>query len=328
VGCAVQGVETSIGLPVFNGEAFVATAIESILDQTYADFELIICDNASSDGTEEICREFERLDDRVRYVRNKRNIGADPNFNRTLDRAHGRYFKWAAHDDILEPTFLERCVTALKQNPTAVLCQSLVRVIDADGRPQGIYDSRLHGTASEQASKRFAAAILIPHWCTEIFGVIRSDALRATAQLRGYHHCDRVLLAELALLGKFIQVPDPLFCNRDHDRRYVRAVHGPMRSHWHDTTPGGGTRFAIWRMLSDYTAMVPRHVHETAERRHCRLALARWLFVNWNALRLIAEPVSEIDPRLGPLLGKIKRRTVGAAPSGFRAERTAGDSPR
>ena len=84
-------VESSIGLPVFNGENFLAPAIESILGQTYDDFELIISDNASTDATSQICRDFARRDSRVRYIRNARNLGADPNYNAVFRAARGRY---------------------------------------------------------------------------------------------------------------------------------------------------------------------------------------------------------------------------------------------
>ena len=96
----------SIGLPVYNGELFLENALDSILSQTYSDFELIISDNASDDKTEEICRSYAARDKRVRYSRNAHNLGAAPNYNRVYHLARGRYFKWASHDDVLAPEFL------------------------------------------------------------------------------------------------------------------------------------------------------------------------------------------------------------------------------
>src|SRR3974377_1117825 len=98
--------KVSIGLPVYNGENYLRLAIDSILTQDYTDFELIISDNASADATQEICREYTARDCRIRYYRNKINIGASGNYNRVFELARGGLFKWAAHDDVHLPAFL------------------------------------------------------------------------------------------------------------------------------------------------------------------------------------------------------------------------------
>ena len=110
----------SIGLPVYNGENYLSAAIESIAAQTFQDFELIISDNDSTDRTPEICRHYMMQDKRIRYFRNKRNLGAAPNYNRTYELSQGQYFKWTAHDDIICPDFLAKCVVALEAEPEAV----------------------------------------------------------------------------------------------------------------------------------------------------------------------------------------------------------------
>jgi len=107
-----------VGLPVYNGERFLGRAIDTLLAQTYRDFELIIVDNASSDGTEDICRAYAQRDRRIHYWRNARNLGAMGNFRRVFELARGELFKWAAHDDEHEPAFLEKCVTALDGSHT------------------------------------------------------------------------------------------------------------------------------------------------------------------------------------------------------------------
>ncbi|MDF3015351.1 MAG: putative glycosyl transferase [Thermomicrobiales bacterium] len=132
----------SIGLPVFNGADYVAEAIASILRQTYQDFELLIQDNASTDRTEEICQEFARRDSRVSYVRNPENVGAISNYNLVFERARGRYFKWAAHDDVCAPTFFERCVEVLDAEPSVVLCSGQTRLINDDGSPVSLDRAR------------------------------------------------------------------------------------------------------------------------------------------------------------------------------------------
>jgi glycosyltransferase involved in cell wall biosynthesis len=99
--------KVSIGMPVYNGEPFIREALDSLLAQTFTDFELIISDNASTDGTEAICREYAAKDDRIRYVRQPENRGALANFQFVLDEAVGEYFMWAAADDIRAPDCLE-----------------------------------------------------------------------------------------------------------------------------------------------------------------------------------------------------------------------------
>src|SRR5215207_1517689 len=106
----------SVGLPVYNGENYLAEAIDSVLAQTYQNFELIISDNASTDSTEEICRDYAARDRRIRYFREPQNRGAAWNFNHTFELARGEYFKWVAHDDVIGPQYLARTVDQLDRH--------------------------------------------------------------------------------------------------------------------------------------------------------------------------------------------------------------------
>ena len=123
----------SVGMPVYNGQRYVKAALDSVLAQTFRDFELFISDNASTDATEEICREYAARDPRIRYSRNDENIGSARNGNRTIQLATGEYFKSAHHDDLCAPEFLARCIEVLEQHPAAVLCYPQSRVIDEHG---------------------------------------------------------------------------------------------------------------------------------------------------------------------------------------------------
>ena len=111
----------SVGLPVYNGERFLAQAIDSVLQQTHSDLELVISDNASTDRTEEICRSYTTQDSRVRYFRSSANIGACRNFSRVFELSRAPYFKWACYDDICVPGFLEKCV-AVWTSPRMFWC--------------------------------------------------------------------------------------------------------------------------------------------------------------------------------------------------------------
>ncbi len=113
--------KVSIGMPVYNGEKFIRQAITSLLAQTFTNFELIISDNASTDGTDAICLEYASKDGRIRYVRQSENRGAPANFQFVLDEAVGAYFMWAAADDAWEPLFIEELVKILGANPETVV---------------------------------------------------------------------------------------------------------------------------------------------------------------------------------------------------------------
>ena len=131
---STSGSLVSIGVPVYNGERYLADALTAISDQTYPNFEVIVSDNASTDLTQEICEEFTRSDDRFRVVRHEENLGASPNFNYVVHEAKGPYFKWATDDDLIAPTFLETCVAALDAAPADVaLVYPKTILIDEDG---------------------------------------------------------------------------------------------------------------------------------------------------------------------------------------------------
>ena len=124
----------SVGMPVYNGERFVAQAIELILSQTFRDFELIISDNASTDATERICREYAERDGRIRYYRSEKNCGAAWNNNHLVHLARGEYFKWQCHDDYCDPTFIEKCLAGIRGDRSVVLCYPQFVRVDEQGR--------------------------------------------------------------------------------------------------------------------------------------------------------------------------------------------------
>jgi glycosyltransferase involved in cell wall biosynthesis len=121
----------SIGLPVYNGERWLRGALDCLLGQTYRNIELVVCDNASTDATAALCAEYAERDPRVRYFRNPYNVGTrgpKGNFCRVLAHATGEYFMWASADDGRDPTIVERCVTALRRNPHAILAHGSIEV--------------------------------------------------------------------------------------------------------------------------------------------------------------------------------------------------------
>jgi glycosyltransferase involved in cell wall biosynthesis len=304
-----------IGMPVYNGERYLAEALESICAQSYREFELVICDNASTDGTADICRRFAAADSRIRYFRNDANIGAHPNYNRSFALSRGKYFKWAPHDDVLHPDFLAECVAILESDPGAVACQAHLDYIDAQGTGLGVVSTALAGTDSESPATRFAAAILLAHNCYVVMGLFRRDVLEGSMLLESFHGADRALIAELSLRGRFREVPLPLLRVRDHAERYTRAkVRPDERAAWHDTRLKGARTFPIWRLYREYWGMVWRAPLTFGQRLGMSLRLLQWWFVNWNAARMVVGFLAAFFPALMGWAERLKQRTFSPAP--------------
>lgn len=214
----------SIGLPVCDGERYLVEAIDSLLAQTCQDFELIISDNASTDGTAGMCGRYAASDARIRSSRMERNIGGYRNHNHVVAEARGEYFTWAAHDDVRAPGNLAAAVEALDAHPDVVLCYVRERVIDESGAPlPGRALSPLAGQGSPVWRWR---DIVLGDWVYEPhYGVMRTGVLRRTGLLGQFADSDRVLLAELALHGRFLRIDQPLFDRREHSGNSVRRFH-------------------------------------------------------------------------------------------------------
>jgi glycosyltransferase involved in cell wall biosynthesis len=312
----------SVGLPVFNGENYIAEAITSVLGQTCADLELIIQDNASTDRTAEICRQFQAMDSRIRYYRNPRNLGAAPNYNLAYNLARGRYFKWLAHDDRLLPDYLKATVNALEERPDAVLCNTVVRYVDADGEFIGIYNSGLGRADHPSPRKRFATLVLESHSCVDFFGLYRREAMKHSLLHGSFHGADRALLAQLALRGSLVQLTEPLVEMREHVLRYTRKQgRATERLAWHDTSLRGRIAFPAWRLYAEYAKAVRGARLPARDRLRCYGVLVQWWFKNWNAARAVVDLLAVPMPSAPGTAERIKTRLFGAAPGHFLTER-------
>jgi glycosyltransferase involved in cell wall biosynthesis len=270
----------SIGLPVYNGEEYLAEALDALLGQTYSDFELIISDNASTDGTQEICRSYAAADPRIRYVRLRRNIGAAPNHNFVFAESRGELFKWASHDDLYGRDLLRACVEALDERPDMVLAHAWQAIIDGAGRVRVPFEYRL-ATDSPRAPERFRSLLFEPGG-DDFYGVIRANVLRRVKPHDSYHHADRTFVAEIALHGPFYQVPELLYFRRDHPTRAERA-NPTKRTRCANLDPrrADPLRHPTARLLAEYVwgfvAAIRRAPLSPAERLACYRALAEWL---------------------------------------------------
>jgi len=275
----------TIGIPVYNGAQFIDSAIDSILDQTYENFRLLISDNASTDGTEAICRAYVEKDERVRYFRNDTNIGAVRNYNRLFEISQTEYFKWAAHDDVLAPTYLERCIEVLDGRPSVVVCHTETVGIDETGARSEMHDDRLH-LCSVKPHTRYREYMFRPyHRCNAIFGVMRASELCRTPLFGCYAFCDRVLLGELALRGEIHRVCEPLFFRRDHPNQGWRlSTTRSLREAWFDPARKGKITFPSWRLLIEHFKAISRVPMGLPERMLCLRQLMKWIRQNDGAL--------------------------------------------
>lgn len=284
--------QLSIGLYVYNGERFLRGCLDSFLNQTFRDFELIVSDNASTDRTAEICREYASRDPRIRYYRSEKNMGAGWNCRRVCELANGKYFKWAANDDRCEPDFLRRCVEVLESDPGLVLAHSRTRVIDENGKHLEFYDHSALRMESPDPLVRFGDLILRHHRCYFIFGVIRLDVLRKVPPQGSFVHADRVILAQLALMGGYREIPEYLFISTQHVGQSVasrperlkgrgfRLVNRPGAMpplEWWDTSKARKIHFPEWNILREYFQSILRSPLKLFQKLGAYVVLARWI---------------------------------------------------
>jgi glycosyltransferase involved in cell wall biosynthesis len=301
-----QRPKVSIGCPVYNGEIYIAQALEAVLAQTFQNYELIISDDASTDRTGAICMAYAQKDKRIRYHKSHKNLGASANFNRVLALSTGDYFKWMAQDDLHEPTFLIKCVEVLDRDPSVVLAFTRAITINHDGKCIRKEWGNEEDLASFAPSIRFKRCLAPPvdPIPLPIFGVVRRDILTLTALFKSYPECDRALLAELSLHGRFYEIPEPLFAQREHPARA-----GPKLS----KDPYGS--FYIWKtgkkpMLLPHGQLFLRHVKsvctsrlEWKEKAKCGKVLTQW----FNRHRgLLARDMIHAGERLPWLGGHIQ----------------------
>jgi glycosyltransferase involved in cell wall biosynthesis len=269
----------SIGLPVYNGENYLAESLEALLGQSYENFELIISDNASTDGTADICRRYQRQDSRIRYIRQPHNIGCAPNHNFVIHEARGELFKTASHDDLYAPDLLKLCVAALDEDSRVVLAHSWSAVIDDSGAVTEVLEYPVN-TAAPQAPERFRS-MLFDGWGDDEGGVIKMDVLRRTSLHGSYHFADRTFTTELGLHGPFYMVPDWLYFRRHHAGQGGKRTNVRARCANLDPRRASRLRHPTVRLYAEYIWSYVTAIHRAplsaADRRQCYEVLARWI---------------------------------------------------
>ena len=306
----------SIGLPVYNGQAYLTSTLDSLLGQDFEDFELIVSDNASTDATQEICRAYARRDRRIRYYRNSRNLGAAPNYNRVFKLARGALFKWAPHDDLYRPSYLRRCVETLDEaGANVVLCYPHTLLIDEAGHVYGEYDEGpvvCGATPSERLSRLLSNHMT---WCHPVVGLIRTDVLKTTKLIGSYPGADHTLLAELALRGEFREVPERLFLRRTVQGSSPSLHATPdieERAAWFDTNRSGRLVLPRMRLAWEHVKAVCRAPIGLREKHACLRVLRTTPFAEYWSRRMLFEEL-----RLGLYEAVWERYSVAALRSGM-----------
>jgi hypothetical protein len=299
--------KVSIGLPVHNGENYLADAVTSILGQTFGDFELVISDNASTDGTAELVRSFATRDARVRYSRNETNIGAAANYRKVFHAAAGRYFKWAAHDDVCHPDFLTRCIDVLDSTPDAVVAFPRVAAIGPTGAFVRDHDP-VQGLDDPDPVRRFARALAIGDETFVIWGLMRRDVLAQTTLLGSHVGHDRTLLSQLSLRGRLVEVPDVLLSQREHPDRSVHRYdwRRPREAlAWYDSAVRPQRVSPTWRLAAEHARGILCADLTFAERARCAHEVLRWSGVHEVELWTDVVVRSRTVPVLGWLLDRL-----------------------
>jgi glycosyltransferase involved in cell wall biosynthesis len=316
----------SIGVPVFNGEQFLQELLDNLLEQTFRDFEILICDNASSDRTPQICRDYERRDSRIHYIRNERNLGAVANFNRVFELSTAPLFKWAAHDDLHHEAYLDTCVRLLDENPDIVLAHTGTAFIDEKSellpfdRETGSFidpktgrrywaDSPSIGDTPVSIN-RFWQVLTRALWGTHMFGVVRREILQQTSLLPNFAGSDRAMLAELALLGRFRCAEERLFLKRFHPNVSATLSHEQIKSFL--STDGKRYSRRLRQIKAYFGASRGKPISVTSK-------LACFMLVAAHSAKTTVQSVSQSDPRRaahgygwpGTLPPGSRRRTPG-----------------
>jgi len=267
--------KVSIGLPVYNGERHLVETIDSILAQTYRDFELIVSDNSSTDGSREICRRYAERDSRVRFFPSEVNKGAAWNFRRVFELARGPYFRWAPSDDVFAPESVAACVEVLDAHPDAVLCYPKTVLIDGASSVIKPYDDNLD-LRSDSPVERFRMAAHQIGLVNVMYGLMRTEKVRQTRLIRHYPGADIIFLLELTLYGKFVEINRPLFFRRMHEQASSSMKSDvPQLQAYLDPSRKGRFFARRWQTFSDQVVAVLRGPLNLIERAQLLYFLTR-----------------------------------------------------
>ncbi|MEM7592213.1 MAG: glycosyltransferase family 2 protein [Cyanobacteria bacterium P01_A01_bin.83] len=310
--------KVSIGIPVYNGEKYLELALDSLIQQSFTDFEIIICDNASTDRTESICRSYQSRDERIFYYRNETNLGAAGNYKKVFQLAQGEFFKWMAHDDRCSPNYLAECVQALEADPEIVMTFPRFELIDESDRTYPIIKKNTYLTPeltittnpernfmSSSPSERYGEVLFKTTECYEFFGLARREIIERTSQHDAYYGSDKVLLCELAMMGKIKEVNSATGYFRIHGEQSQSLKSHKERSQWISPNLSYGVFLSRVKCLQGYYHSIFAYSVPLSERIKCFWILTSWTIDLGNWMLMLNE-ILQFKP-------KVKQERLGSS---------------
>ena len=243
----------TIGMAVYNEEKHIAEAVESLLAQTYKDFTLLIVDNASTDRTEEICRNYAHKDKRIVYLKNERNMGAFFSFCRILENTNTPFFVLCGGHDRWDPRFVEKLLPSVGKDNIILSC-SKIKKISLDGKKiESLENNEDHDTTSiENPAKRFAHLLTFPNLGYSFCGIWLTETLKKCNLNFASYGSDVILLQQASLEGKFKQNKEVLVWFREnrepeiHDETIKRQLHSVYKKQQNTFLAG---LFYVWENM-------------------------------------------------------------------------------
>lgn len=284
----------SLAMPVYNGEKFIVAALDSVLAQDFTDWDLLVCDNASTDATSAIVAEYVARDPRVRYVRHERNLGAAGNHNYGFHNTSGELFAWVHSDNVYEPGYFKECVAELAHHPEASCVHTTVVDIDERGERIRRWEDEPR-TGHPDVAVRFRDLTELDHMCWAWFGVARRETLRQTSLHASFDSADRLEIVELALRGPIRVVEQDLFLHREHPGRIMRqAATARARYLVLDPEWSGRIPFPVLNIGRQYIAAVLRAPISPRDKIRCLARMRGWVKTNWlRVIRTVARGLFE-----------------------------------
>jgi glycosyltransferase involved in cell wall biosynthesis len=285
-----RGPEISIGMPVYNGERYISEAIESILNQSFPNFELIICDNSSTDSTREICEFYAERDGRIRYIRHEENIGGPRNWNYAFSCAKAPYFKWAPANDTIHLDMLAQCKEVLDGRPDVVVCFPRTILVDEKGKLLEYYahDDALN-LQSDSPFDRFLTLMTNIQLNNAQCGLLRTDILRKTGLEGIYERGDIGLMAELSLHGKFYCLAEYLSYRRMSANTFTTRLSQTDLAKFIEPGRKKKLDFSEWKFQLGILRSISRSPIRLSQK--IRLFLLRIKVMFWNKRTLLEEIV-------------------------------------
>jgi glycosyltransferase involved in cell wall biosynthesis len=274
---SVEAPKLSIGLAVRNEKDVIERCIDSILSQDFTDFELVICDNVSDDGTIEILERYARADPRIKLNLNPVNIGSHENMGLVLARSRGEFFRWISADDWLEPRYISTCLRALENHPSAIGVTTWFTIHTTDGTTR-YEEFRGEFLDSEDPVRRFDRMLWFFHAgdakYDPVYGLYRREYLLRCNPFRPSERTDWLLSTELALRGPILNIAERL---AHRTRNYARIDRAAFRRRL-DPVRAEQIRTSPWRLARQMFALAVWADLTNAQLRRCRWPVLRFWY--------------------------------------------------